>query len=99
MEAMVQGMKENESQDYGSEYQTRLDVKVVKKDGTRESFNAVSYTHLDVYKRQEKHLYGRIPAAIWRGSFFDRLSCLFWTLYRKRIQGKGFGGGSRNIEL
>lgn len=39
MEAMVQGMKENESQDYGSEYQTRLDVKVVKKDGTRESFN------------------------------------------------------------
>ena len=30
MEAMVQGMKENESQDYGSEYQTRLDVKVVK---------------------------------------------------------------------
>ena len=39
MEAMVQGMKENESQDYGSEYQTRLDVKVVMKDGTRESFN------------------------------------------------------------
>ena len=34
MEAMVQGMKENESQDYGSEYQTRLDVKVVKKDGS-----------------------------------------------------------------
>ena len=39
MEAMVQGMKENESQDYGSEYKTRLDVKVVKKDGTREAFN------------------------------------------------------------
>lgn len=33
------GNEENESQDYGSEYQTRLDVKVVKKDGTRESFN------------------------------------------------------------
>ena len=39
MDTTVQGMKEKEGQDYGSEYKTRLDVKVVKKDGTRESFN------------------------------------------------------------
>ena len=39
MENTVQGLMENEEQDYGKEYQTKLDVKVVKKDGTRESFN------------------------------------------------------------
>ena len=39
MDTTVQGMKEKEGQDYCSEYTTRLDVKVVKKDGTRESFN------------------------------------------------------------
>ena len=37
MENTVQGLMENEEQDYGKEYQTKLDVKVVKK---------------DVYKRQ-----------------------------------------------
>ena len=37
MENTVQGLMENEEQDYGKEYQTKLDVKVVKKDGTRQS--------------------------------------------------------------
>ena len=51
-------------------------IRITAKDNTLECYGAVSYTHLDVYKRQEP-----TPGQLW----LDRL------LIDKKYQGKGYG--------